>query len=117
MKNPYFVVDNKNLEYWLTLMEYDSIPLLFVCRQGKELWLGLCNSIFNNTNPAKSFRWLLSKTDLSVIRKLIEQKISIASAFKASNEHYLIQQDGNNDSVNKINNIDEELPSSDLFLE
>lgn len=108
------------LDYEKTLFEYDSIPLLFMCGNGADKYLCLCNSIYNG------FRWIITKTTIEILSELIDEKISIYEAFEKSGEPYYLAMenyDGFDDNfyyrLESFENLkaDDELPDTRLKLE
>lgn len=74
---PYFpnIPQMGNLELDYIFME-DGYPILFTCRKGKSIYLCICRTL------CPEQKWIISETNIEILRMMAEREISIKTAFK-----------------------------------
>lgn len=87
MKELYFEnvtgIGNLYLEY--VFYEFESEPILFLCLdESRQLYFCLCSDIRYEQ------KWVVMKTNLTVLNALVEEEIDIASAFLSAPELVII---------------------------
>lgn len=78
--NPYFAnipqLGNLALDY---IFVEDGYPILFTCKNENKIYLCLCRSL----SPEQ--KWVISETNIDILRKMTNREISICEAFKRFN--------------------------------
>lgn len=74
---PYFpnIPQLGNLELDYIFIE-DGYPILFTCKNGKSLYLCICRTL------CPEQKWIISETNIEVLRKMVKREIPISTAFK-----------------------------------
>ena len=95
--------------------EFEYEPIIFTCTDSNNsLYLCICSEI------RYVQRWIITKTDINILRQLVYKKIDIASAFLMSSELYIVERNlegkencrlVNHDNIDRLN-----LPKENIFL-
>lgn len=106
-------VGNLYLDY--VFYEFEQEPILFTCvDENKNLYFCLCVDIRYEQI------WIVSKTSVSILKELIDERIDIASAFLTQEKFIKVNMDlaGNEKSqiVSKENISDLDLPKPGTFI-
>ena len=117
---PYFknipIIGNLVMDH---IFDENGYPILFTCKNEENLYLCLCRTIVDVQ------KWIISKIDLDILEKMLNDKISIYEAFKTYNpskRHACIakwkkENPSEEYTVLQANQIkDEDLPNKALFL-
>lgn len=110
-----FKIENKNLYLEEILIEFECVPILFLCSNKEEFYLALCTDIDNLT-------YIVVKLFLSEVHKLLHGKIAIRKVFLNQKEYWYISSNDNinNDCIekNNMNKMDlSVLPKEDVIFE
>lgn len=76
-----FCIDEKNLYLEQTLVEYEKLPILFLCRSGKQYFLVLCVDI-------EKFTYIIIFVEDVDASKLLHGKITIRDVFLLQKEYW-----------------------------
>lgn len=95
--------------------EFEYEPIIFICTDSNNsLYLCICSEI------RYVQRWIITKTDINILRQLVYKKIDIASAFLMSSELYIVERNlegkencrlVNHDNIDRL-----DLPKENIFL-
>ena len=117
MKELYFenVIGIGNLYLDYVFYEFENEPILFLCTDDKKsLYFCLCSDIRNEQ------KWIIMQTNFSSLKKLIEEKVEIVSAFLSSKNLIVITMDLQGSEKSYIVKVDEidrlDLPKEGTFL-
>ncbi len=69
-------INSKKLVYLFSLMQYEGIPIVFVCKDENSLYICLCTEI------RKIQTWIVGPVSLENIETLISQQIDLYHVFK-----------------------------------
>lgn len=74
----YITAGNENFFYLFSILEFDEVPIVFITRDEKwNLYLCDCTDTrFGEQN------WIIGKTTIEIIRKVIDKKITVYDALK-----------------------------------
>lgn len=116
--SPYFkdVPEFGDLELDHIFLE-NGYPVLFTCRNGKEIYLCVCRTVIGTQ------KWVVSKISFQTLEDMIMNRVSIRDAFVKDNNLSCIIKWNKKDKCEKYNIVksntltDEDLPSKNVFLE
>ena len=117
--NVYFtnVLDIGDLYLEKVLFEYDNEPIVFTCKDSNNYrYLCVCDDIID------SHSWIVTKISNEILIDVIQNRISVLSAFETSgNKIIIIDYDFESDDYHyqalNFDDIDEdELPSKNQYL-
>ena len=108
-----FHIGDMHLDHVFFEFEYE--PIIFTCTDSNNsLYLCLCSEI------RYVQRWIITKTDINILRQLVYKKIDISSAFLMSSELYVVERNlegKENSRIVNHDNIDRlDLPKENTFL-
>ncbi len=73
--------DGEELYFMFSLLEYDGIPILFVCSDCEDNWY-LCDCVeFRDYQ-----RWTISRTSAAILSDILNQTLSVFDALSAAGE-------------------------------
>ena len=115
---PYFknVPKMGDLEMDNVFLENDY-PVLFTCKNKEKIYLCICRTVIEEQ------KWIVSEIDFEILQQLIENKISIYSAFKSNKGYCCIVRWKKSTQREEYTVImseflsDEELPRPTVFLD
>ena len=95
--------------------EFEYEPIIFTCTDSNNsLYLCLCSEI------RYVQRWIITKTDINILRQLVYKKIDISSAFLMSSELYVVEKNLEGKENSRLVNHDIidrlDLPKENTFL-
>lgn len=115
---PYFkdipIIGNLSVDF---VFIENGYPVLFTCKNKDSLYLCLCRTVIDEQ------KWILSEIDLTILEQLINNTMSVYSAFKAKMGHACIakwRKDNPKEEYLVIHSDlieDTDLPDKDLFLD
>lgn len=85
-----------------TVLFESKYPVLFTCRNGEDVYLFICCLV-----SADIVKWIATKTDYSMLVGLLENKITIRSAFLGiTQEKIIIEYNGQDVCCSVVNSMD-----------
>lgn len=88
--------NGKELYFMFSLLEYDGVPIIFVCSDSDEKWY-LCDCVeFRDYQ-----RWTISKTTATTLADILNQKVSVYDALSFAEECRVVDLDYETDEYSQ----------------